>query len=90
MYVCKSLRTCRCTVNHMRRRGFYFYYKGIFSEVANDACAVLPYTASGKKSINMLSGLETDSEDELPPSWEERVNLDGKVYYAKLVTLLLS
>ncbi|XP_025114959.1 WW domain-containing oxidoreductase-like [Pomacea canaliculata] len=30
----------------------------------------------------MLSGLETDSEDELPPSWEERVNLDGKVYYA--------
>lgn len=74
----------------MRRREFYFYYKGIFSEVANDACAELPYTASGKKSINMLSGLETDSEDELPPSWEERVNLDGKVYYAKLVTLLLS
>lgn len=52
--------------------------------------ALCYHTASGKKSINMLSGLETDSEDELPPSWEERVNLDGKVYYAKLVTLLLS
>lgn len=25
---------------------------------------------------------ETDSEDELPPGWEERTTLDGKVYYA--------
>ncbi|XP_076339672.1 WW domain-containing oxidoreductase [Tachypleus tridentatus] len=24
---------------------------------------------------------ETDSEDELPPGWEERVTLDGKVFY---------
>ena len=25
---------------------------------------------------------ETDSEDELPGEWEERVTLDGSVYYA--------
>ncbi|XP_054719522.1 WW domain-containing oxidoreductase-like [Uloborus diversus] len=25
---------------------------------------------------------DTDSEDELPPGWEERATLDGKVYYA--------
>jgi hypothetical protein len=25
----------------------------------------------------------TDSEDELPEGWEERVTLDGRVYYAK-------
>ena len=25
----------------------------------------------------------TDSEDELPDGWEERVTSDGKVYYAK-------
>ena len=27
--------------------------------------------------------LDTDSEDELPAGWEERVTLDGKVYYAR-------
>ncbi|XP_071088414.1 WW domain-containing oxidoreductase-like [Haliotis cracherodii] len=26
--------------------------------------------------------MDTDSEDELPPGWEERVTLEGKVYYA--------
>ncbi|XP_041375570.1 WW domain-containing oxidoreductase-like [Gigantopelta aegis] len=26
--------------------------------------------------------LDTDSEDELPPGWEERVTIEGKVYYA--------
>lgn len=25
----------------------------------------------------------TDSEDELPAGWEERVTADGRVYYAK-------
>ena len=25
---------------------------------------------------------ETDSEDELPPGWEERATLQGQVYYA--------
>eukprot|EP00058_Branchiostoma_floridae_P002011 XP_002587499.1 hypothetical protein BRAFLDRAFT_61292 [Branchiostoma floridae] len=25
---------------------------------------------------------DTDSEDELPPGWEERVTTDGRVYYA--------
>ena len=25
---------------------------------------------------------ETDSEDELPGEWEERVTVDGSVYYA--------
>lgn len=25
---------------------------------------------------------ETDSEDELPPCWEERVTLEGQVFYA--------
>ncbi|GIX98595.1 uncharacterized protein CEXT_345121 [Caerostris extrusa] len=29
---------------------------------------------------------DTDSEDELPPGWEERAALDGKVYYANHVT----
>ena len=26
--------------------------------------------------------LNTDSEDELPAGWEERVTVDGKVFYA--------
>lgn len=26
---------------------------------------------------------DTDSEDELPPGWEERVHTDGRVYYAE-------
>lgn len=26
---------------------------------------------------------DTDSDDELPSGWEERVTLEGKVYYAK-------
>lgn len=26
---------------------------------------------------------DSDSEDELPPGWEERVTSDGSVYYAK-------
>ena len=28
---------------------------------------------------------DTDSEDELPSGWEERVTLEGRVYYAKSV-----
>lgn len=28
---------------------------------------------------------DTDSEDELPPGWEERSTKDGWVYYAKWV-----
>lgn len=28
---------------------------------------------------------DTDSEDELPPGWEERSTKDGWVYYAKCV-----
>lgn len=28
---------------------------------------------------------DTDSEDELPPGWEERSTTDGWVYYAKWV-----
>ena len=31
--------------------------------------------------------LDTDSEDEIPAGWEERVTFDGKVYYAKYVLL---
>lgn len=27
--------------------------------------------------------LDTDSEDEIPAGWEERVTLNGDVYYAK-------
>ena len=27
----------------------------------------------------------TDSEDELPEGWEERVTAEGRVYYAKYV-----
>lgn len=26
---------------------------------------------------------DTDSEDELPPGWEERATSDGSVYYVK-------
>lgn len=29
---------------------------------------------------------ETDSEDELPPGWEERVTVDGSVFYANHLT----
>jgi len=32
---------------------------------------------------------DTDSEDELPAGWEERVTLEGRVYYAKLVLYTL-
>lgn len=28
---------------------------------------------------------ESDSEDELPPAWEERVTNDGYVYYVKYI-----
>lgn len=31
--------------------------------------------------MNNPGGAETDSEDELPPAWEERVTNDGNVYY---------
>ena len=27
--------------------------------------------------------LDTDSEDDMPAGWEERVTLEGRVYYAK-------
>lgn len=30
---------------------------------------------------------DSDSEDELPPGWEERATLDGSVYYVKYVFL---
>lgn len=30
--------------------------------------------------------VDTDSEDELPPGWEERVTFEGKVYYANHAT----
>ena len=34
-------------------------------------------------SILILDSMyETDSEDELPPGWEERATLQGQVYYA--------
>lgn len=29
---------------------------------------------------------DSDSEDELPPGWEERVTTDGSVYYANHLT----
>ncbi|GFY72552.1 WW domain-containing oxidoreductase [Trichonephila inaurata madagascariensis] len=39
------------------------------------------------KCLTMAAFLpDTDSEDELPPGWEERATLDGKVYYANHVT----
>jgi len=28
-------------------------------------------------------GFDTDSEDEIPAGWEERITLDGEVYYAR-------
>ena len=31
--------------------------------------------------------IDTDSEDEMPPAWEERVTFEGKVYYAKYVLI---
>ena len=30
-----------------------------------------------------MDNLDTDSDEELPTGWEERVTVDGKVYYAK-------
>lgn len=33
---------------------------------------------------NMVGLLnDSDSDDELPPGWEERASLDGNVYYVK-------
>jgi len=29
--------------------------------------------------------IDTDSEDELPAGWEERVTDDGKVFYARYI-----
>jgi WW domain-containing oxidoreductase len=29
--------------------------------------------------------LDTDSEDEIPPGWEERVTFEGRVFYARCV-----
>lgn len=34
--------------------------------------------------------IDTDSEDELPPGWEERVTFEGRVFYARYVRLLQS
>ena len=33
---------------------------------------------------------ESDSEDELPPGWEERATLEGQVYYANRDTQVWS
>jgi len=32
---------------------------------------------------------ETDSEDEIPEGWEERSTPEGRVYYARLVLLII-
>jgi hypothetical protein len=42
-------------------------------------------TAKWEFPLKMASTqiLDTDSEDEMPAGWEERVTIDGKVYYAK-------
>ena len=31
--------------------------------------------------MSNIGGAETDSEDELPSAWEERVTNEGNVYY---------
>ena len=41
--------------------------------------------ASGLSSFQ----LDTDSEDEVPAGWEERLTEDGKVFYAKYVKLFV-
>ena len=38
---------------------------------------------SGRVTMATNSVLDTDSEDELPAGWEERVTVNGRVYYAK-------
>jgi hypothetical protein len=40
-------------------------------------------------SANLQQIMDSDSEDELPPGWEERVTVDGKVYYAKYVSFFI-
>lgn len=35
--------------------------------------------------VNLLD--DSDSDDELPPGWEERASHDGNVYYVKLVLI---
>ena len=32
--------------------------------------------------------IDTDSEDELPAGWEERVTDDGKVFYARYASFI--
>ena len=45
------------------------------------------FIANKSLSTTMASNgmLDSDSEDDLPCGWDERVTLDGKVYYAKWV-----
>lgn len=49
-------------------------------------------SSCGEQAATSISGMaalryagldDTDSEDELPPGWEERTTKDGWVYYAK-------
>ena len=37
-----------------------------------------------RKSVVMGSTWQdTDSEDELPPGWEQKINPDGRIYFAE-------
>ena len=40
------------------------------------------------KQIMSAPPLDTDSEDEIPAGWEERVSIDGEVYYARYLCFI--
>ncbi|TNN70910.1 WW domain-containing oxidoreductase [Liparis tanakae] len=56
-------------------------------EKSDNICTVYVHRSKGlteyaQKSLKFTGMDDTDSEDELPPGWEERSTKDGWVYYA--------
>lgn len=66
----------RCTIGWAHRKGRY----GTRPRAGGVGVRGVPVPMAALK----YAGLEdTDSEEELPPGWEERTTRDGWVYYAK-------
>lgn len=53
-------------------------YRGCIDAIASDGRYL-----ELRDMVRMTVLNDSDSEDELPPGWEERTTLDGNVYYVK-------